>query len=63
MKKIQFWKVMAILFFLWLCVWLWNSSIYIYQTKPSVMVKHNKLTGAVYGFNVETNKWMKAKRK
>ena len=63
MKKNLFWKIMAILLFLLLCVWLWNSSIYIYQPKLEVMMKHNKLTGAVYMFSIKTNKWVKFKRK
>ena len=25
MKKHLFWKIMAVLFFLWLCIWLWEG--------------------------------------
>lgn len=47
MKKNLFWKIMTILFFLWLCLWLWNSSIVI-QHAPAGSLKYNKLTGSVY---------------
>lgn len=59
MKKNLFWKVMAVLFFLWLCVWLWNSSIFIYQ-KDLASVRHNKLTGTIdvyYINNQPENTW------
>ncbi len=48
MKKNLFWKIMAILFFLWLCVWLWNSSIYISHPSGSIPMKFNKLTGTAW---------------
>ncbi len=47
MKKNLFWKIMAILFLLWLCLYLWNSSIVMPQ---GALIKVNKLTGKAYTF-------------
>ena len=49
MKKDLFWKVMAVLFFIWLCAWLWSNSIIVANiTGEGRAFKTNKLTGSVY---------------
>ncbi len=48
MKKNLFWKIMAVLFFIWLCLFLWNSSIVMPQ---GTFFRVNKLTGKVYMFD------------
>ncbi|MFW9851832.1 MAG: hypothetical protein ACFFDS_02730 [Candidatus Thorarchaeota archaeon] len=45
MKKDLFWKIMAVLFFIWLCLWLWSSLIVVSTYGGTVPVKVNKLTG------------------
>lgn len=63
MKKDLFWKVMAVLFFIWLCVWLWsNSNAFIkFQWEGGiVMYKINKFTNAIYIHAAnQPGKWIK----
>jgi len=54
MKKDLFWKIMAILFYLWLCLFLWSESIVIPQ---GTFFKVNKLTGKVYDYSESSGKW------
>lgn len=56
MKKHLFWKIMAVLFFLWLCLFLWSSSIVMPQ---GALFKINKLTGKVY--TLDDGKWERFK--
>lgn len=49
MKKDLFWKVMAVFFFIWLCVWLWSNIIVVMNVgSNNVAFKTNKLTGSTY---------------
>ena len=48
MKKSLFWKIMTVLFFIWLCLFLWNISIVMPQGS---LLKVNKLTGKVYMYS------------
>lgn len=49
MKKNLFWKVISILFLIWLFLWLWNRSIIIIPLlEGKVIIKTNKLTGRSY---------------
>jgi len=63
MKKNLFWKVMAVLFFLWLCVWMWNSSIYISRPAGETVVKINKLTGTFYVWGGDGVGWQRLKKR
>jgi len=45
MKKHIFWKILAVLFFIWLCLFLWKSSI---EINFAGNIKTNKLTGKTY---------------
>jgi len=54
MEKDLFWKIMAILFLLWLCLFLWSDSIVMPQ---GALIKVNKLTGKVYMYSEGSGKW------
>jgi len=53
MKKDLFWKIIALLFILWLFLWL-GSNLYFYN---SAVLKVNKITGEVYIYDSGT--WIK----
>jgi hypothetical protein len=65
-NKNIFWKIISVIFLVWLFLYLWNSSIYIYHLETGrVLVKTNKLTGNTYykiiwGTNAST--WKKSKK-
>jgi hypothetical protein len=48
-KKDLFWKIISIIFIIWLFLFLKKESIYIFQPEknPAIIVKVNKLTGSV----------------
>lgn len=54
--KDKFWKIMAIIFLLWLFLCLWNSTIQVDFIKTK-LVKINKLTGQVWYFKEDV--WKK----
>jgi hypothetical protein len=45
--KVNFWKAFAVLVLVFLCLWLYRSSVTVVLTKDGV-VKINKLTGKSY---------------
>jgi len=53
MKKDLFWRIMAVLLFVWLCVWFWsqNINVYDYPAETGIggvaFIKMNKITGSV----------------
>lgn len=70
MKKDLFWKIMAVLFFIWLCLWLWNSSNYItkYSVQAyTVLFRINKITGRTYTCRFSADRsekgWIEIKKK
>jgi len=47
-NKQIFWKLLAVLFLIWLYLYLWVSSIDIYRLRESPSIKYNRLTDRVY---------------
>jgi len=43
-----FWKIIVIVFLLWLFLFLWSNSIYIEITAGQCVIKINKFTGKLY---------------
>jgi hypothetical protein len=66
MKKQFFWKIMSVLFFIWLCFWLWSQIIVIDKYtvgKGECIFKYNKLTGDTYVYYPLSKKWIKTDQK
>jgi len=63
MKKNLFWKILAIIFLLWMFLWLWNNLTYLCTPNAYIIVKVNKLTGKVYcvRYGQEWKRWDKPK--
>lgn len=51
--KDKFWKISAIIFLLWLFLWLWNSMIYVDLVLERRFVKINKLTGQAWILTID----------